>query len=256
MVPWQVVEFAPNMTDGRTHTSGHLLGGRVNYAQPKQGFRSGIEPVLLAASVPARTGECVLEGGSGAGATLLCLAARVPGLHATGIERDPGLVSLARGNAAANAWPALSFIEADMAALPDTGMFDHGCANPPYHTATGTPSANAAREAAKRGGAGAFRLWAATLASRLRPRGTLTFILPAAMLTVCAEAFASAGCPATAMLPLWPRAGRQAKLVLLRGVQGGKTPFRVLPGLVLHDADGGFTQEAEAILRHGKALAL
>jgi tRNA1Val (adenine37-N6)-methyltransferase len=251
-----VAEFAANTADSAGLTSGHLLGGRVKYAQPRQGFRSGIEPVLLAASVPARAGECVLEGGSGTGATLLCLAARVPGVHATGVERDPGLVSLARRNAAANVWPCLSFIEADMAALPDTGMFDHGCANPPYHPAAGTPSANAAREAAKRSRPGVFQLWAAVLASRLGPRGTLTFILPAAMLPDCAHAFGSAGCPATAMLPLWPRAGCQAKLVLLRGVKGGKTPFRVLPGLVLHDTEGGFTQEAEAILRHGQALAL
>ena len=237
-------------------TSGHLLGGRVKYAQPRLGFRSGIEPVLLAASIPVRAGECVLEGGSGTGATLLCLAARVPGVQATGVERDPGLVSLARQNAAANAWRGLRFIEADMAALPDAGMFDHGCANPPYHPAAGTPSPNAAREVAKRGGEGVFQLWAAALASRLRPRGTLTFILPAAMLTDCTQAFASAGCPATAMLPLWPRVGCQSKLVLLRGVKGGRTSFRILPGLVLHDAGGGFTQEAEAILRHGHALAL
>ncbi|HLB98700.1 MAG TPA: SAM-dependent methyltransferase, partial [Acetobacteraceae bacterium] len=58
-------------------TEGHLLGGRVRYAQPREGFRSGIEPVMLAAAVPARTGERVLEAGSGAGAALLCLAARV-----------------------------------------------------------------------------------------------------------------------------------------------------------------------------------
>ncbi|HJS85951.1 MAG TPA: SAM-dependent methyltransferase, partial [Acetobacteraceae bacterium] len=58
-------------------TGGTLLGGRVRYAQPAEGFRSGIEPVLLAAAVPARPGECVLEGGSGAGAGLLCLAARI-----------------------------------------------------------------------------------------------------------------------------------------------------------------------------------
>ena len=51
-------------------TQGHLLGGRVRYAQPRSGFRSGIEPVLLAAAVPARPGERVLEAGSGAGAAL------------------------------------------------------------------------------------------------------------------------------------------------------------------------------------------
>ena len=105
-------------------------------------------------------------------------------------------------------------------------------------------------------GRGLAQHWATALAERLRPRGTLTFILPAAILPACAEAFAAAGCPPIAMLPLWPKAGREAKLVLLRGVKGSRAPFRVLPGLVLHDAEGGFTQDAEAILRHGQALAL
>ena len=42
-------------------TEGTLLGGRLRYNQPKLGFRSGIEPVFLAAMVPARAGERVLK---------------------------------------------------------------------------------------------------------------------------------------------------------------------------------------------------
>ena len=67
-------------------TEGHLLGGRVRYAQPRVGYRTGIEPVLLAAAVAARAGERVLEAGCGAGAGLLCLAARVPGITGLGVE--------------------------------------------------------------------------------------------------------------------------------------------------------------------------
>jgi tRNA1Val (adenine37-N6)-methyltransferase len=55
-------------------------------------------------------------------------------------------------------------------------------------------------------------------------------------------------------LPLWPKAGRPAKLLLLRGVKGGRMPFRVAPGLVLHTDDGRFTPEADAVLRLGRAL--
>jgi tRNA1(Val) A37 N6-methylase TrmN6 len=44
--------------------------------------------------------------------------------------------------------------------------------------------------------------------------------------------------------------------MMLRAVKGGRSPFRVLPGLVLHTADGGFTSEAEAILRDGAPLTL
>jgi tRNA1Val (adenine37-N6)-methyltransferase len=235
-------------------TTGHLLNGRVRYSQPRDGFRSGIEPVLLAASVPARAGERVLEAGTGAGAALLCLAARVPGVQGVGIERDASLVTLAEQNAAANGWSALRFITADMVSLPPLGTFDHACANPPYHAAEGSASPDAARRAAKQSSAALLSLWTAVMACRLRPRGTLSFILPAASLPLAIRTFTDAGCQPAAMLPLWPKAGRPAKLLLLRGVKGGRMPFRVAPGLVLHADDGRFTQEADASLRLGRAL--
>jgi tRNA1(Val) A37 N6-methylase TrmN6 len=84
----------------------------------------------------------------------------------------------------------------------------------------------------------------------------MTFILPAALLPEATAAFTNAGCTPTAMLPLWPKAGQPAKLLLLRGIKGGRTPFRVLPGLVLHASDDTFTAEANAILRGGSALDL
>ncbi len=105
------------ITPGLEVTQGHLLGGRVRYAQPRSGFRSGIEPVLLAAAIPARPGERVLEAGSGAGAALLCLAARVAGISGLGVERDPALVEIAASNAAANGWGELAFLAADIADL-------------------------------------------------------------------------------------------------------------------------------------------
>ena len=84
-------------------TAGGLLDGRVRYDQPVDGYRTGLEPVLLAAAVPARTGQRVLEAGTGAGAGLLCLAARVPGVMGVGIEADADMAALARCNLAANA---------------------------------------------------------------------------------------------------------------------------------------------------------
>jgi len=244
------------MADQNSPTHGHLLGGRVRYAQPRDGFRSGIEPVLLAAAVPARPGDRVLEAGSGAGATLLCLAARVRGVQGTGIEQDASLVALAQKNAAANDWPDLDFMAGDIATLSLPGTFDHACANPPYHPPAGTRSPDAGRDIARRGTDGLLAIWSRALASVLRPRGTLTFILPAALMTRAMAAFADAGCQPTAMLPLWPKANRPAKLMVLQALKGGRSPFRVLPGLVLHTAEDGFTAEAEAILRDGAPLGL
>lgn len=241
---------------GRGVTQDHLLNGRVSYAQPAEGFRAGIEPILLAAAVPARPGEHVLEGGSGAGAALLCLAARVPDLRGLGVERDAGLVSLATRNAAANGATGLAFLAADVTAMSGIGRFDHALANPPYHPAHGTVSPSAARMQAKRGQPGLLSAWARALGAPLRHHGTLTFILVAGSLPECFVAMAEAGCPASAVLPLWPKQCRPAKLVLAQGVKGGRAAPRLLRGLVLHEADGGFTPAAEAILRGGAPLPM
>jgi tRNA1Val (adenine37-N6)-methyltransferase len=246
----------PTQVTAGAASSGSLLGGRVRYAQPRDGFRSGVEPVLLAAAVPTQPGERVLEGGSGAGAALLCLAARVPGIHGLGVELDSNLVALATANASASDAEGVSFVAADLVTLNQSGVFDHAMANPPYHAAAGTTSPHPARELAKRSQPGLLREWTAALVAPLRHRGTLTLILPAASLPEALDAMRAAGCGPTAVLPLWPTAGRGAKLVLLRGMKGGRAPMRLLPGLVLHTNSGGFTPETEAVLRDGAAIQL
>ena len=235
-------------------TDDHLLGGRVIYRQPRDGFRAAVDPVLLAAAVPARTGERVLEGGTGAGAALLCLAARVPGLWGVGIDRDVALTRLAGANARANRWSGLHFVTADLAASPIRGVFDHAFANPPYHAPDGTPSPLTSREGAKRLTGDLLMLWAEALARPLRHRGTLTFILPPWLLEAALVALRAAHAPAELAVPVWPREGRAARWVLVRGRKNGRAPFALSPGLVLHAGDGSFRPEAEAILRDAACL--
>lgn len=85
------------MTSGSTDTTDNgFLGGRLQLLQPRRGYRAGLDPVLLAASVAARPGQAVLELGCGVGTALLCLGARVPGLSLTGVELQPDYAALAR----------------------------------------------------------------------------------------------------------------------------------------------------------------
>ena|GEM_PF-4880497 len=65
-----------------------LLGGRVVCMQPVDGFRVAIDPVLLAAAVPAQAGERVLDAGTGTGAAALCLGARVDGVSGSSAWRS------------------------------------------------------------------------------------------------------------------------------------------------------------------------
>ena len=80
----------------RVETTNDLfLGGKVTALQPAKGYRAGIDAVLLAASVPAKAGETVLELGCGVGVASLCLAARVEGVEITGVELQPEYAALA-----------------------------------------------------------------------------------------------------------------------------------------------------------------
>ena len=237
-------------------TEGHLLGGRVIYQQPAEGFRSGIEPVLLAASVPVRPNEHVLEAGTGAGAALLCLGARVSGIQATGVEIDATMAGLAAANVRVNGFTGIEVVADRIEAAVFPHPFDHAIANPPYHAPNGTASPDAARETAKRGSDALMATWIGRLGGALRHRGSLTLIVPAGMVPPCLAAMAQHHCPCTNLFPLWPKAGLPAKLVLLRGIKNARATMRIAPGLVLHHPDGSFTPAAQAILTDGAALPL
>ncbi len=233
-------------------TAGKLLGGRVRYAQPCDGYRTGIEPVLLAAAVPAEPGALVIEAGTGAGAGLLCLTRRVPGARGLGIELDTGMAALARENAAANGFDQLTIVTGDVTAIT-LPRVEHAMANPPWHRPASTASPLARRRLAKQERVHGVEAWIAALGGALAGGGSLTLILPPALVPRSVEAFERAGLGGASQLALLPKAGRAAKLVLLqawhgRHGDGGHGSF------VLHGEDGAYTPAAEAVLRHGAAL--
>jgi tRNA1(Val) A37 N6-methylase TrmN6 len=59
---------------------------------------------------------------------------------------------------------------------------------------------------------------------------------------------------AVEVLPVRPHAEAAAARVIVRARKGARGPFRLLPGLNLHDSAGAkYTPEADAVLR-GQAL--
>jgi len=238
-------------------TEDRLLGGRVVLRQPRQGLRVGLDAVLLAAGIPARPGQRVLEAGCGSGAGFLCLAARVPGLGILAVEQDPDLAALAAANAAANGLgdrvQVLCADVRDLALARRLPACDHAFANPPFWPGGSASPVVARRNATHEAGAD-LEDWTAFLAAALRPRGSLTLILPAARLDAGMAALASAGCGGTCLLPFWPRAEQPAKRVLLQARRNSRSPARIEPGLVLHTAAGGFTPAADSVLRDAAPL--
>jgi tRNA1(Val) A37 N6-methylase TrmN6 len=244
------------MDEAPEFSEGTLLDGRVIYRQPVKGYRTGIEPILLAASVPARPGERVLEAGTGAGGGLLALTARIKDISGAGLESDPAMARLAADNLAANLCAGVRIYCTDFETWQPDGEYDHAFANPPWHSEASTPSPVQARRLAKIAGGTTLGRWTLKLASALRHRGTLSLILPAASLVEATQALAAAQCAEIAIIPLWPKHGLPAKLVILQGTRNGKGRVKILPGLCLHEQDGAYTPAANRILRDGVALNL
>lgn len=242
-------------------TSDAFLGGRVTLVQPRRGYRAGIDPVLLAASVPARPGQAVLDLGCGAGAALFCLGARIPGLDLWGLELQPGYAEMARGNAERNGMAARIEI-GDIAAPPDglrQRRFDHVMANPPYFEAGTGPGAADTGRAAGRAEQAPLAAWVAAGLRRLMPGGTLTVVQRADRLPALLAAGPMQG---GIVRPVAPRAGRAATLVLAQWRKSGRGAFRLLAPLILHEGDrherdgNDYRREVEAILRAAAALPL
>ena len=229
-----------------------FLDGRVKIAQPETGFRSGLDAVMLAAAVPARDGQTGLELGAGAGTAGLCLLARVPAVSLTGVEIDKGLAALAQDNAAANG-VAAAFVAADIFDLPPALKrdFDQVFCNPPFH-GEGMASPDAARATALMD-QGRLEDWLKLGLQRTVSGGFFTAILRADRLPLALAALPEKGITA---FPLWPRMGEAPKRVIVQARKGSNAPFALLPGLVLHGPGGGWTEEADGVLRRGNALAL
>ncbi len=239
-----------------------FLGGALQLWQPRHGYRAGVDPVFLAACVPARAGQAVLELGCGAGAAILCLGRRIDGLHLVGVELQDDYAQLAERNADNNGL-ALEVIRADLTALPTDlrqRQFDHIIANPPYFRAGAHTGATDPGRQTALGGETLLADWIAVAAKRLAPRGALHMIqrtdrLPE-MLAACAGKLGS-----LEVLPLVARTGRAPDLVILRARKGGRAAFRLHAPLILHagdrhDRDGdSYLPVISNILRHGKALA-
>ncbi len=231
-----------------------FLGRRLTIAQPKHGFRAGHDAVLLAAAVPARTGESILELGSGSGVASLCLAARVAGCEVLGIEIDLALVALANENATRNEMGSrVRFIAGDArkAKLEDA-PYAHVFFNPPFHPGTGQVSPNASHDSATRDVDDAVRVWTARAMELVKPGGTATAILRADRLDDFLEVSGRAG---VSVLPLLPAPGEKPKRVIVQLSKGDSAALFTAPGFALHKY-GRPTHGAEAVLRHAASLPL
>ena len=238
----------------RAVTEDRLLGARVRLLQPRRGYRVAIDAVLLAAAIEATPGMRVLDLGAGVGAVGLCLAARVAGCTVEGIELQAMLAGLAGRNAALNGLAdRVRTIVHDLAQdlPPGLGSFDVVATNPPYLAASvADPSPDRSKALATVESSAGLARWLAVVCRAARPDGSLVMIHRADREAEIVDHLVRLGWGDVAVKRLPP-----AARVLVRARRHDGLLRCDSPALLLHGPSGGYTPEAEAILRHADPLA-
>jgi len=234
-------------------TTDDFLGGRVKLRQNKTGLRATSDSVLVAAAVPAKSGETVLDVGLGNGVIALCLNARIKGLKLTGIECQPELVRLAVENATLNKCD-LEVISGDIGVRPSAlhgRQFHHVVSNPPFydepHKRQNPEVARAYHQEMP------LKEWISFCIRHVRAKGTLTVIArPESLSEILAVVSQKLG--RIEVIPIVSKSGESAKRIIVRGVMNSRALLSLKSPIVMHLKSGKRSPIAEKILRQGGGI--
>lgn len=240
-----------NQSSSRTHDSIAMRGaGVVQITQPVKGHRFTVDSILLADFCRIRPRERVLEPGAGTGVISLLLAKKHPRSLFYPVEVQDELHSLCRGNCGANGLANVIAVHRDIRRLYqsiDPGHFDMIVANPPYfRTRAGRTGPNKRRSAARQDLLGTIELWL-DLQKFLKQGGRYCMVFAASRLAELCSLMRERRLEPKQLRLVHPFDGKPASLVLIEAVKDGGTGMTVLPPLIVHVPDGGYTKEMREI---------
>lgn len=234
--------------------------GRFVLVQPKgSGHRSGVDAMILAATVPHDFTGRLADLGAGAGAAGLALASRCPLAKVTLVERDPLMLACAGKTLKhpSNQMLAgrISLIDSDVtltgkhrvaSGLADNG-FDFAIMNPPFNPAHDRRTPDPVKAGAHVMTDGLFEAWLRTAAAIVRPGGGVALIArPQSIAEILAALNGRFG--GLRIVPVHPREGEPAIRIVAYGKRGSRAAMSLESPLILHGAEGhAFTLRADAI---------
>lgn len=232
------------------------LRGKLTLWQPEQGYRYSVDALLLADFAQGADPEWrgrIVDLGAGCGVVGLALATRLQQARVTLVELQARLAALCRVNVEDNGLTdRVRVVEADLRRLKELvegASVERVVSNPPFRpVGAGRPSSDLEKAIATTELEMSLPVLAASAARLLKPRGRLTVIYPAERAVEVCDAMSHHGLRPVRLRPVYPKAGRPARRVLVQGRKGVSDPLVLDPPLVIHEGPGVYTAEAARIL--------
>lgn len=230
--------------------------GNIKVIQ-NEGLGYGVDSVLLAAFAAGETGAKgmkvgakVADLGSGSGIVGFVVCHKVPDTTVVGYEKRENAIDRASRAAELNGMTdRIRFSQIDIknlavygAELPD-GKFDAVVSNPPYFKqSAAVPCMLDDKYVARHETTANINDWAVVMSQLLDKGGDCWLVHRPDRLVDIFEALRSNGIEPKEMQMVVPRVGEAANIVLIHGIKGAGRELKLLPEIVVHTAEGSYTQ--------------
>jgi tRNA1Val (adenine37-N6)-methyltransferase len=231
-------------------TADSIFDGHLRIKQHRCGYRFSIDAVILAYHADPKTDDRVVDLGTGCGVIPLIMAYRHPSIAVYGIEVQTELAAIADLNVKDNHLTGrISILSKDLKKLKVnmiSGPVDLVTCNPPYRKArSGKINPNQQRAVARHEIKVTVKDVVQAARRILRPRGKLLMIYTAERMADLFSQLGSAGMEPKLFRTIHSTAGKEAKLILVEALKGGRPGIKIGPPLIIYRKDGSYTAEVE-----------
>jgi len=225
--------------------------GIVYITQQKKGVRFTLDSLLLADFSCIKPRDRVLEPGAGTGIISLLLAKKFPKARFVADEVEPGAYELLLRNIEDNGLTEnIAPLNADIRDLSSTiapHTFDVIVANPPYtKSGAGRTSPFPDRHLARQSQTAPITAWL-DLKDLLKNKGRYFLVFPASRAAELVALLRARDLEPKRLRFVHPHAHKPASLVLVEAMRSAGIGLDVLPPLIVHEQDGGYTEEVREI---------
>ena len=220
--------------------------------QKKNGFRFGMDSVLLADFADIRPKDTVADFGTGNGVLLFLLYGRNKGHRYYAFYIQPEATDLVLRNAYLNGLEeritAVTADAAEVSGYISPCSVDAVICNPPY----GLPDAsllspNKTRAIARNQNADTLDHLLSGAFSVLKGKGKLFMVYPAPQMLFLMKSMQSRHLEPKRFRLVYPYADKPANLVLIEAVKDAKPMLHPMPPLIIYSKDGSLTNELKSV---------